>query len=206
QLRLDSGRLVLVNGAQAPGPATIAWSGMRDFELASGTWLCMAAGLPTDPAARVLKVSPNARLTGVGQVLFALHHAPLPGAPAQCVSLAALPRPHGPSRALYLGDAVRDSQGNLHIAYTAKDDAMAWRDVVPVFARFDGAWHGRALDPKAFGDPPPPSVMPAYLDTSAQYAILDARSAGGRNGGVTVRLYGRARNIVVTHSVVLPTG
>lgn len=204
QLRLDSGRLVLVNGAQPPGPATIAWSGMRDFELARDKWLCTAERLSTDSTAKVLKVSPNARLTGVGQVLFALPRAPLPGAQARCVSLAALPRSPGASRALYLGDAVRDGSGKLHIAYMAKDGPFAWRDTVPIFSSFDGVWHGRALDPKAFGEPPPPSVMPGFLDTSAQNAILDARSANGRNNGASVRLYVRSRNTMVTRWVSLP--
>jgi hypothetical protein len=78
QLRRVGGRLAIDNSGRGLVPATIAWSDMRDFPLARGTWLCTAASLPQGAAARVLKVAPNAGLTGAGQVLYALPHAPQP--------------------------------------------------------------------------------------------------------------------------------
>lgn len=193
QLRLQGGRLVLENSRHSPVATTIAWSGMRDFELGRSIWLCTAESLPRDAAAKVLKVAPkNAGLTGVGQVVYALPHAPgLADARAHCVSLAALPRAQGAPDKLFLGDAVRDGQGRWHLAYLAKMDPYDWQHVVPHFATFDGKWRSTTIRLSDFGNPSPVSIMPGFLDTRGGEAILYANTVGTRSQ-VSITLYAPA--------------
>ena len=130
------------------------------------SWLCTASRMPQDKAARLLKISPNSELTGVGQVLYALSTPPSPEASGLCTPLAALPREQGAPDRLFLGDAVRDAAGRLHVTYLAKKHQHDWDGLVTLFATYDGKWTHRAFAFSEYGDPAPALIMPGFLDSS----------------------------------------
>lgn len=121
QLRVGPHGPVLANTGGGPVADTIAWSGMRGFELTESMWLCVDSVLPQSKDAIPLKLSPVADMSRVAQVVYALPRPPRGSEAKRCVDTSGLARPQGGSKRLFLTDALRDNRGRFQIAYLAAE-------------------------------------------------------------------------------------
>jgi hypothetical protein len=188
-LELIDGELQVDNTDRPPDGRTIAWSGMRDFELGDDVWLCVAAALPHAEDAVPLKIAPNRKMTGVGEVLFAVNRMPTgKGEEAACVPAAGLPLlPGGPDRR-FLADALRDNRGRLQLVYLASSATYDWENVRVMAAVYDNGWQDGAEVPPAIVRDSQPLLMPGFLDTAAESLLMSIGDGGSR---LAVRRYYR---------------
>lgn len=191
KLRLVDGRLDVIGSIGPPDAHTIGWSGLRDFELLPGRWLCIADRRPAAADASLLKIAPTPAFDGIAEVVFALERSPSgEGDESRCTSLATLPQPARPTETLALTDALTDSRGHLRVAYRAKNGMYDWEGTL-LLAVHDGEhWIAeRELRAVDVGEEDWTFSHPGFLDPNAGSLVLAVDNHGAGNGAQLRRWY-----------------
>jgi hypothetical protein len=198
RLRLVDGKLEVSNVDRPPDAQTIAWSGMREFELDDDAWLCTTAALPGAADAVLLKIAPQPTMAGIDEVLFALKRVPTSeGEEGACVPVAGLPLPAGRPDRKFLADALRDDRGRLELVYLVKNDPYDWEFVRIMVAVYDHGWRAGEEVPRKAVDDANPLLMPGFLDSAADSLVMSVGDARARPGFALRRYYRRGGEVRV---------